>query len=285
MEFRFNFCEDGSEAKREVEIPHCPLGGAVVTFGLNEFLKTWDPSLLRVNDVIALKNEWKIFFAVAPPCGDVAEVTRRSDVVPGTYEGGLKVWECSLDLANYLISAQVDVKDKVVFEIGCGVGIPGVVAAKHHPRFLLFQDFNEFVLRSSTAVTLLKNLNWNLDVINKNKVKFISGDWSDVQLDEKVDVILTSETIYERQNFAKLYHLIDRSLSRNGVVYLASKTVYFGVGGGIYDWNNFVTSRNEFDLRLVKRINASVAREVWMMKRASTVAIRDQRSMPGRDTF
>ena len=25
-----------------------------------------------------------------------------SDLVPGVYEGGLKTWECSLDLVNYL---------------------------------------------------------------------------------------------------------------------------------------------------------------------------------------
>ena len=29
--------------------------------------------------------------------------TEHSDLVPGTYEGGLKVWECSEDLARFLL--------------------------------------------------------------------------------------------------------------------------------------------------------------------------------------
>ena len=29
--------------------------------------------------------------------------TEHSDLVPGTYEGGLKVWECSEDLTRFLI--------------------------------------------------------------------------------------------------------------------------------------------------------------------------------------
>jgi protein-histidine N-methyltransferase len=42
-----------------------------------------------------------------------------SDLVPLVYEGGLKTWECSLDLASYLdgISSQFDVSGKRVLEV------------------------------------------------------------------------------------------------------------------------------------------------------------------------
>jgi hypothetical protein len=33
---------------------------------------------------------------------NVAIVDSSSDLVPGVYEGGLKTWECSLDLVNHL---------------------------------------------------------------------------------------------------------------------------------------------------------------------------------------
>jgi protein-histidine N-methyltransferase len=42
-----------------------------------------------------------------------------SDLVPLVYEGGLKTWECSLDLASYLdsIGSQFDVRGKRVLEV------------------------------------------------------------------------------------------------------------------------------------------------------------------------
>lgn len=41
-----------------------------------------------------------------------------SDLVPGVYEGGLKTWECSLDLVDYLDSTNSgDVRGKRVLEV------------------------------------------------------------------------------------------------------------------------------------------------------------------------
>ena len=59
-------------------------------------------------------------------------VLERSQVT-GVYEGGLKIWECSIDLATFLTSSiDFDVvgKKAKVLELGCGAGIPGIVA-KH----------------------------------------------------------------------------------------------------------------------------------------------------------
>jgi hypothetical protein len=74
----------------------------------------------------------------------------ETDLIPGVYEGGLKVWECSLDLCQYLLSiieeisrenndgtscsSHVIIKDAIsrsiqsggsALEIGCGHGLPG----------------------------------------------------------------------------------------------------------------------------------------------------------------
>lgn len=41
-----------------------------------------------------------------------------SDLIPGVYEGGLKTWECSLDLVDYLDSIENgDVRGKRVLEV------------------------------------------------------------------------------------------------------------------------------------------------------------------------
>lgn len=43
-----------------------------------------------------------------------------SDLVPGIYEGGLKIWECAVDLARQL--EREDVDGKCILELGCGAG-------------------------------------------------------------------------------------------------------------------------------------------------------------------
>jgi len=37
-----------------------------------------------------------------PDSNDLGFIDAPSDLVPGVYEGGLKTWECSVDLAAYL---------------------------------------------------------------------------------------------------------------------------------------------------------------------------------------
>ncbi|KAF8646923.1 hypothetical protein AX16_007015 [Volvariella volvacea WC 439] len=50
-----------------------------------------------------------------------------SDLVPGVYEGGLKTWECSVDLVEYLEGVRSGSSDKdwrKILEIGCGTAVP-----------------------------------------------------------------------------------------------------------------------------------------------------------------
>ena len=83
-----------------------------------------------------------------------------TDLVPGVYEGGLKTWECSLDLAGVLaqkVAQSSDfLQDKKVIELGCGTAVPSLYllskALKRKddkPANLTLQlcDFNEQVLR------------------------------------------------------------------------------------------------------------------------------------------
>ena len=60
---------------------------------------------------IDLKRDEKLF--ESSECG-------ASDLVPGIYEGGLKIWECAVDLARLL--EREDIDGKCVLELGCGAG-------------------------------------------------------------------------------------------------------------------------------------------------------------------
>lgn len=77
---------------------------------------------------------------------DCAEKS-NSDLVPGIYEGGAKIWECTHDLGEYLIKTDEnndcildDFKNKVVLDLGCGAGILGLLALQR-AKCVHFQDY------------------------------------------------------------------------------------------------------------------------------------------------
>ncbi len=122
------------------------------------------------------------------------ETLTEKDLVPRKYEGGLKVWEASLDLVRYLhrllttgnhplfcaagegsacggeggaISAAhaADAAARRsggpalrVLELGCGHGFPAIyVLQEANVRHCVFSDYNEAVLRGITWPTVLSN--------------------------------------------------------------------------------------------------------------------------------
>lgn len=54
----------------------------------------------------------------------------KTDLVSGVYEGGLKIWDCSLDLVDYIHLNPNEFKNKRVLELGCGQGLPGIMCLK-----------------------------------------------------------------------------------------------------------------------------------------------------------
>ncbi|KAJ1914766.1 hypothetical protein H4219_004646 [Mycoemilia scoparia] len=102
-----------------------------------------------------------------------------SDLIAGVYEGGLKTWECSLDLLDYLTQRYPQLtspsnsgnKQIQVLEIGCGSGLPTLHILKQSYENsnssngtksnsggrIHFQDYNRDVLRLVTIPNVLLN--------------------------------------------------------------------------------------------------------------------------------
>ncbi|KIY68478.1 hypothetical protein CYLTODRAFT_351269 [Cylindrobasidium torrendii FP15055 ss-10] len=60
--------------------------------------------------------------------GSLEFLDAPSDLVHGVYEGGLKTWECSLDLVDYLTAEalQQNLRGKRILEVGCGTSVPSL---------------------------------------------------------------------------------------------------------------------------------------------------------------
>tara|TARA_R110002003_G_scaffold54_11_gene4792 strand:- start:18854 stop:19672 length:819 start_codon:yes stop_codon:yes gene_type:complete len=92
-----------------------------------------------------------------------------SDLQTNVYEGGYKTWECSLDLARFLLDRgpRKDLDDLVrvnhVIELGCGSAVPSLLLFQYAMRnglglYFTLTDYNVDVLRLVTVPNLL--LTW-----------------------------------------------------------------------------------------------------------------------------
>lgn len=222
----------------------------------------------------------------------------NSDLVPGKYEGGLKLWEGSLDLVKALRlevqNGQLSFTGKRILELGCGHGLPGIFACIEGAGAIHFQDFNAEVLRCLTIPNINANLSKDSQPLNMAElnngaeVRFFAGDWSEVhQLLPLVrdnerdvesysdqdpafgyDIILMAETVYSIATLQSLYELIKKCMNRpHGVVYMAAKKYYFGVGGGTRRFLSVVEKDGILSANLVAEVadGSSNLREVWKL--------------------
>jgi len=143
------------------------------------------------------------------------------DIRTKVYEGGLKSWECSVDLAEYLHS-QSHPSASMMLELGCGTALPSLAlfwklllsgeGARRTSKRMVLADYNEDVLQLVTLPNLL--LTWvmiakkggggvgddglpgDLDVSDELKVEFaedlerrgielafVSGGWDNGMLE------------------------------------------------------------------------------------------------------
>lgn len=224
-------------------------------------------------------------------------VSSHSDLIPGVYEGGLKIWECTFDLIDYFSEAKIQFTNKTVLDLGCGAGLLGIVALRGKAEKVHFQDYNSTVIDEITLPNALanctnkgsrmgsgdnrttskppskrpRNAECLPDVLTK--CRFFSGEWSEVSRlllssnkpFSKYDIILTSETIYNPDYYSALHDTLAQLLDKNGRVYLASKAHYFGVGGGIYLFEKFIEERSVFRTSIVKTIDKGLQRCIMEM--------------------
>lgn len=236
--------------------------------------------------------------------------TTNEDLKIATYEGGLKAWECMLDLTKVLEGSQWT--EGSAIELGCGQGLPAIYLIQRLLKSgkagkVTLADYNDSVLSLVTAPNVLLNMcnllsveelsalqntsedasegqtrvqDGELDVTEalvdrielllkeKNvELEFVAGAWSPefVRLVGEYSLVLASETIYSLDTLPVFTNTLLNIAS--GDVLVAAKKVYFGVGGGIHEFESLVTERG-WNLEVVLDVeDKGVARGVWQVKK------------------
>lgn len=122
---------------------------------------------------------------------------------------GFKLWPCSIALARRVY--ELKLKHYNVIEVGCGLGLPGQVAAEK--ATVTFCEADPFI-----SVLLESNLREN--GINGT----IVGNWADVN--DRFDCILGSELIYLNYKPETLAAFIDRCWTRKGPCLIMNSQYY-----------------------------------------------------------
>lgn len=98
------------------------------------------------------------------------------------------------------------------------------------------------------------------------RCKLYSGDWNNYVAITKdgvqFDRILTSETIYNPKNYAKIINVLKAKLKPNGICYLAAKSHYFGVGGSLRQFEAALLEDGAFHSETVFACSENVSREI-----------------------
>lgn len=112
---------------------------------------------------------------------------------------------------------------------------------------------------------------YDFNMLKERSVRFFSGDWLKwsqlTQKEEPFDLILSAETIYNPDNQQKLLNCMNDKLKLDGVALIAAKTYYFGVGGGLRQFEKLIDKDKRFTYKTIWLSTEGVNREIIELKK------------------
>jgi predicted nicotinamide N-methyase len=121
-----------------------------------------------------------------------------------------ELWPSAVGLARY-VTDHLTLAGQRVLELGCGLGLVGVVAALQGAR-VLCTDYERDALAFAQH-----NARHN----HCRHIQFRLVDWRRPALRRRYHTILASDVIYEARNFGPLVALLQRFLARGGQAFFA----------------------------------------------------------------
>ena len=122
-----------------------------------------------------------------------------------------ELWPSAIALSRHLVSRKKLLENKTLLEIGCGLGVPGIVAGKLGATVVL-SDYQQDALDLAAH-------NWSLN--HSTTAKCVQLDWRDSRPDLAADILLASDVAYEKRAFEPLISAFSSLLKPGGTVFLS----------------------------------------------------------------
>ena len=120
------------------------------------------------------------------------------------------LWASALAMSRYLVDNQLITFETTVLEIGCGLGLPSIVAGLMGAKQVTMSDYLD------DAMTFAEQ-NWQQNVSDK-KVIFKKMDWRTPDPSVSADLLLASDVAYEQRAFEPLLKAFKTLLKPNGTI-------------------------------------------------------------------
>lgn len=116
------------------------------------------------------------------------------------------LWPSAIAMSLHLLRSELITPATTVTEIGCGLGLPGIVAGMLGAKEVIFSDYLEEAL-------VFARRNWALN--NSSAARFERMDWREPNPAFAADLLLASDVAYEQRFFDHLPQAF-RALTRPG---------------------------------------------------------------------
>jgi predicted nicotinamide N-methyase len=122
-----------------------------------------------------------------------------------------ELWASALALSQYLVASKIDFKGKKILEIGAGLGLPSIVAAKLGAEVCVTDYLPEAVEFSRQ----------NFQINNLSNAKFDVLDWRNPDETFAAEIVLAADIAYENRMFEYLPIAFKTLCKPGGTIFLS----------------------------------------------------------------
>ena len=126
------------------------------------------------------------------------------------YPFGLMIWESAIVLSQEMAKRGAALKGQTILELGCGVGLPGMIARRFGGR----------VVQTDHDALALALCRHNAALNGVGGIEQFCGDWRDWTHTGRYDLVIGADIIYDTADYALLEQVFRSTLAPSGLLLL-----------------------------------------------------------------
>jgi predicted nicotinamide N-methyase len=141
-------------------------------------------------------------------CPDVEALLDRVDTEAGLedFPYGVSLWPAAVALAKWLAQRAGEMPGLSVLELGCGVGLPGIVA----------RTLGAEVVQSDYLREAMDLARYNAAVNGVEGISYLMADWRSFDHRRTYDLVIGADILYTRSLHRELSHILAQVVAPGG---------------------------------------------------------------------